>query len=497
MLRISFSELKCFLNSNGVRLFPVSNIKEKLSQVSSCFCAAKWLQVTVHLQKGHTHSCHHPITHKVPLEELAINPSALHNTEQKKLARKMMLEGQRPPECSYCWKVEDLPGSQVSDRYIKSSDSWAQPYLDRIAQLPWDADVNPTYLEVSFSSVCNFKCAYCYPDVSSKWMSEVMQYGPYPTSDYHGSLVYLQNGEPQNFVEKDNPYIKAFWEWLPKIINELEVLRVTGGEPLLSKDCLRLIDYLNENPNPKLVFSVNSNLGVPTRLVSNVVEKLRNLKATGKAKDVSIYTSLDTWGPQSAYIRYGLDLELWKTNLELVLKNSDVIKTTVMVTFNILSVFNFKQFLSFILDKKKQYNNKITADISILHNPAFLSLQFLPERHMHYIEEAYDFMLQNPAGYEKVGFSRYEISKMKRLVEFAKSKLSEYELNERQENFAKYFKEYDRRKGTSFTEIFPEMALEFEQWKKKANKKPIFKKIKFEMSRHYQKIAGRKLMEVK
>ena len=76
-------------------------VKEKLDEVGCGFCLAKWTQVTLHLQNGHTHSCHHPDTHKIPLDELENNPSALHNTEFKKLKRKEMLEGGRPKECDY------------------------------------------------------------------------------------------------------------------------------------------------------------------------------------------------------------------------------------------------------------------------------------------------------------------------------------------------------------------------------------------------------------
>jgi hypothetical protein len=86
---------------------PLHDFRDELNAVSDSFCIAKWKQVTLHLQTGHTHSCHHPTTHKIPLEEITINPSALHNTSYKKKQRKMMLEGTRPRECDYCWRVED------------------------------------------------------------------------------------------------------------------------------------------------------------------------------------------------------------------------------------------------------------------------------------------------------------------------------------------------------------------------------------------------------
>ena len=53
--------------------------------ISKTFCLAKWHHTTIYLQSGETHSCYHPTPHSIPLDELAHNPSALHNTPQKKL----------------------------------------------------------------------------------------------------------------------------------------------------------------------------------------------------------------------------------------------------------------------------------------------------------------------------------------------------------------------------------------------------------------------------
>ena len=66
----------------------IKSSTKKLNEVGRGFCLAKWNQVTVLLQTGMTHSCHHPVPHKIPLEELKENKSALHNTKFKKLQRK-------------------------------------------------------------------------------------------------------------------------------------------------------------------------------------------------------------------------------------------------------------------------------------------------------------------------------------------------------------------------------------------------------------------------
>ena len=64
-------------------------------------CGAKWYNATVWLG-GTTTSCHA----QTP-EELKKSYKALHNTEYKKLVPKQMLDGERPTECEYCWKIED------------------------------------------------------------------------------------------------------------------------------------------------------------------------------------------------------------------------------------------------------------------------------------------------------------------------------------------------------------------------------------------------------
>ncbi len=77
--------------------------KKAIDDISSSFCAAKWLQVSLHLTNGKTHSCYHPPTHDINAEELLTNPSALHNTKKIFHERNLMLDGKRPTGCEYCW----------------------------------------------------------------------------------------------------------------------------------------------------------------------------------------------------------------------------------------------------------------------------------------------------------------------------------------------------------------------------------------------------------
>ena len=75
---------------------------------SESFCGAKWYNATIWLGSGMTTSCHHPLPHKVNVEDVEANPKALHNTAKKKSERGMMQRGERPAGCEYCWRQHQL-----------------------------------------------------------------------------------------------------------------------------------------------------------------------------------------------------------------------------------------------------------------------------------------------------------------------------------------------------------------------------------------------------
>ena len=225
-------------------------VRKQLNETGHGFCLAKWTQVTMHLQLGHTHSCHHPATHQISLKELKRNPTALHNTNFKKRRRKEMLDGERPSECDFCWNIEDN-SDRFSDRTFKSGENWSKPYMDEIKQLNWREDYNPKYVEVAFSNACNFKCSYCGPAFSSAWMQEIDKYGAYPTTDSFNDPKHLEfDNKVPYLASAENPYVDAFWKWWPDLYKDLHTFRITGGEPLMSKDTWKVLDYIIEHPDP-------------------------------------------------------------------------------------------------------------------------------------------------------------------------------------------------------------------------------------------------------
>ena len=441
----------------------------KLKSVSSCFCLAKWTQVTVHLQHGNTHSCHHPSIHHIPLEEIKKNPSALHNTKYKKRMRKMMLEGKRPQECNYCWKIEDLESEKYSDRLVKSGEDWSINRFDEVISKGWESDISPSYLEVSFGHSCNFSCLYCFPDVSSTIYNDYKKDGHYPVIYREDLDYYKKNHRYPIAPNLPNPYVDAFWKWFPEIKNDLKVFRITGGEPLINPNTFRFFDYLIDNPMPGVELAINSNLCVPEKSFQMFLSKLDRVEVGNHVKLLKIYVSVDTHGTYAEYIRHGLDYKLFLDRIELLLERYEGINIGIMCTFNALSVASFKPFLedflrikrTYCFHKNESYASRFLLDTPYLRYPPHFSLRILPERFFSYLSDALDFMRANmlvSEGPRKVGFINYEINSFERVCNWFSSlgKESDPEYHALRYDFYLAVKEIDRRKNVNFIKMCPE-----------------------------------------
>ena len=276
--------------------------RKKLNSLSSSMCMAKWLQVSLHLPQGRTHSCYHPPTHPIPLEELKKNTNALHNTQFKLQERKQMKNGERPSGCDYCWNVEDAKDAPIegalSDRHYRSSEWWVKDAWDEVVNNEWDHDIKPRYVEVNFNQACNLKCSYCSPHLSTAWEDDVRTNGEFRFSDGggHNNLASLQKSGlmPLDVARKDNPYIDAFWEWFPDIYPNLKIFRMTGGEPLMDKNTFKVLDYIRDNPNPDLEISLTTNMCPPDDvLFDKFIKKIKLLEQPLIAENDASVTQVD------------------------------------------------------------------------------------------------------------------------------------------------------------------------------------------------------------
>ena len=436
---------------------------QRLNEVSPSFCLAKWFNVSIHIPTGRTHSCYHPPAHQIPLKEVAIDVSALHNTRYKKNQRKLMLKGDRPIECGFCWQIEDS-GDQLSDRAYRSKDVYEPGLIEEAVLLGETGNPNPRYVEVNFNQACNFKCSYCSPHLSTEWNKEIDRHGPYFLADgkTHNDTQWMrtQNMVPNNSL--DNPYLLAFWEWLPQIYPTLHTFRMTGGEPLMDKNTFRMFDYVKEHPSEKLHLSITSNCCPPKGQWDKFMTSLKEITDADAINHFMLYCSLDSWGNQAEYIRNGLDFCTLYQNITDYLRNSRKHSLTFIVTFNALSYGKWMTYVKNILKLREEFNTDrqlIWFDVPMLNDPQWLNPRLIPNM-VSELERSVEFMKANEEGEHNrfKGFKDFEISKVQRLIDWIKNDGGKYDRTTAMRNFYLFFSQHDKRRGTNFLNTFPELT---------------------------------------
>lgn len=437
-----------------------------LDTKSPSFCGAKWYNATTWLGSGTTASCHHPPAHVIPIHEVKENYTAIHNTAHKKEMRRMMQSGERPRECEYCWKMEDMGKDAVSDRVFKSI-----IYSDEDLQRAYDADynenVNLKTFEIAFDRVCNLACSYCNASFSTTWAKDIKTNGEYKNLVSDGAGAFRQDGSwAQPYKnDEDNPYIQAFWKWWDNGLSDsLELLRITGGEPLMSGNTWKLFDWF-EAQDTDMKFAINSNLIAKKDIVDKLISKIQNIK------HFELYTSCEATDAQAEYIRDGLDFDLWFNNVKRILIETDA-EVNIMMTINSLCLFSITEFLDKVYElkllkessdtKKNPGLHAPTVSLNLLRFPSFQSPLALPNHikdHLHSkLSTWWDENKSQPLWHS------YEQANIERLIDYLVTVDAPHRRTSNPitlwRDFKTFYKQYDERRGKSIY-VFPKILTDW------------------------------------
>jgi organic radical activating enzyme len=434
-----------------------------LDPKSASFCAAKWYNATIWLGSGQTTSCHHPPAHSIDTEELKTNPKAIHNTHQKKMDRMQMQLGQRPSGCEYCWKIEDMGVDAISDRVYKSK-IYPIKALDEAYTTPPSDDVDLKTLEIAFDRTCQFACSYCNPAFSSTWVRDIKVNGPYTNlvSDGRNHFTHTHDASQLYTYGETNPYTEAFFKWWDSDLHKtLQELRITGGEPLMSGETWKLIDWFKANKGKSQTkLAINSNLGMDRIKLQEFITKVKDIP------HLEVYTSNEAYGKQAEYIRDGLDYDLWMHNVQELLEHNSIKALHVMCTINALCLDSLPHFLTQLMRLKQVYGKeRVSFTLNILRFPSFQSPLVLPDdlrtQFKHKLTEWLGVNITNPLLHE------HEINHTQRLIDYldvVKTPHSEaFEMTKLLLDFKNFYSQYDVRRNKNFKKTFPTLTEWYEQ----------------------------------
>ena len=426
---------------------------------SESFCGAKWYNATIWLGSGLTTSCHHPPAHKIPaIQEVEKNPALIHNTPEKKQDRAMMQQGQRPSGCDYCWKIEDMDRSNVSDRVYKTV-IYSDEELNHAFNTAPDQDINLRTLEISFDRTCQFACSYCNPAFSSTWVTDIRKNGSYTdlVSDGRGHFTHTHDHSQLYKFHETNPYVEAFFRWWETDLHRtLQELRITGGEPLMSGYTWKLLDWFRANKGASATrLAINSNLGTEIdiqRLFDSIDQP------------IDLYTSNEAQGTAAEYIRDGLICDDLVNNIQTISSQhrSKLRGLHVMCTINALCLETLPDFLNQMVAWKKQYGRNFPSfTLNILRFPSFQSPLVLPQEiRQQYADRLTEFLIAHK-GYNYL--HDHEIAHVTRLIAYLRDVPTPDDLLALQQDFKSFYKQYDQRRGKNFVNTFPALKDFYEQ----------------------------------
>lgn len=391
-------------------------------------CQLKWAWSTIFLNTGTTGSCHRTAYSEIDKK----NFMDFHNTPLKLEDRAKMLQGEWPDKsCGYCKKIEDAGGQ--SDRIRMSSiPNLSPPELEKDPTL---VKVQPTIVEVYLSNACQMSCLYCHPTLSSSIEAENRKFG-----DFKGLGIQFEN-KKNNFKD----LLPLFWQWFETGFQKIKRLHVLGGEPFYQKEFVKMLDMIEQNPNPTCELNIVTNLMVSEEKIKYFVDRFYLMLKKKCIKRIDITCSIDCWGAEQEYVRYGINLKHWEKNFNYLISK----KWLVVNVNQTISALTIKT-MPALLDKLKTWRN--TKNIGhffsgVYPGPEYLKGEIIGENFFktdekNILKKMPNDTTQNKAAKEYMAGILHQINSSKRNQEQIK-------------NLVLFLDEKDRRRGTNWKNIFP------------------------------------------
>jgi len=230
----------------------------------------------------------------------------IHNSYQWFQMEDVMDEGKFPRECAQCKMLEHNKRHIMQDGQPQSTRGRLNRQLSRQKILQ--------RLHIALDYECNLSCRSCRPGISSRW----------DRLDFSNLTRYDE--QHYKVIETEGDYTENMMRLLENTdLSNLTRVRLSGGEPFLSKHIDRFMDMI---PTEQIHFSVNTN--------GTVVYPLP------KFKSVNIELSIDATGDLFESMRYPAKWPLVQRNMKQWEKQGPV---SINCTLSVMNVNHIQKII--------------------------------------------------------------------------------------------------------------------------------------------------------
>lgn len=268
------------------------------------------------------------------LQDIIHGPEALDIKQQMKADAK-------PTQCNTCHVQEhnQKRAQGISSRLYYNREVGSRIDLDVLDD---DTNFELRHVDLRWDNTCNQACVYCDPTSSSMWARELKQ-------------------DTDSAIRKTNLKVR---DYVYDNVHQLVNVYLAGGEPLLMKQNLELLQLLKER-NPKCTIRVNTNL---SKTDTGIFEKLCEFE------NVHWIVSCESIGAEYEYIRYHGNWNNFVNNLDHV-KSLDH-----KISFNMLhTILNYQSILECVDHFKDRGFHDNSFIMGPLFGPLYFSVRHLPQ----------------------------------------------------------------------------------------------------------------------
>jgi MoaA/NifB/PqqE/SkfB family radical SAM enzyme len=278
------------------------------------------------------------------------------NNPQMQRLREDIKNGVQHKHCKVCWDIEHTGGTSYRIHLNNK-------YQNRCDQ-GWIDDVQIRDITFSPSTLCNFKCRICLPDVSSKIAVEELQFATDPT-------IIKKLKSVIKLSELDSTMLNQ----ILKITSGLEFVHILGGEPFKWHDLDALIDRLIETGHAKNIqIEFNTNGSIFSK---SIIDKLQQFKAT------EILISIDDIGDRFELQRGGVWIDVLNNINRFKQCRSSTFDVKIAVTVNIQNLLYLDQVVEFC------QTNDLEIVWWFLEDPAYLCIDCITETAKDLVRQKY------------------------------------------------------------------------------------------------------------
>lgn len=276
--------------------------------------------------------------------------------DNNRVRQQQIIDQQPVPTCHTCYDLEQGKRGfdHISDRVF---------YIRELKNIPTDTyqvgNFDLHTVDVRWTNLCNFACVYCGPEFSSRWSEELKIH---PTLPNEQQLTDFKN-------------------YIYDHAKQLKHVYLAGGEPLLMKENLILLEKLSPDTNIR----INTNLSkVDTRIFEAICE----------FPNVHWTVSVETMAEEFEYIRYGGKWIDFLDNLNVIKQLGHKISFNMLhFMLNYNSIFDCVDFL-----KQLGFHNNSFV-IGALLKPEYLNIRHLPQNVLNSVKNKLQDRINQKPGY--------------------------------------------------------------------------------------------------